>query len=131
MHNKCWLHRDLKPDNFLIGTGKNANTVYMIDFGVSKRYINLKTSNHILYSENQSLIGTISYASVNNHLGVEQSRRDDIESLGYVFINFFNGGLPWERMKGGSDRIKGEKVKNMKQEKSVRERFPSLPEEVH
>ena len=102
----------------------------MIDFGVSKRYINLKSSNHILYSENQSLIGTISYASINNHIGIEQGRRDDIESLGYVIINFLNGGLPWERQKG-NDRVKAEKVKQMKQEKSVRERFPDLPEEVY
>lgn len=67
MHGKCWLHRDIKPDNFMIGTGKNSNIVYMIDFGVSKRYINIKSNNHIEYSDNKSLCGTISYASINNH----------------------------------------------------------------
>ena len=70
MHTKQFLHRDIKPDNFLIGTEKNAHNVYCVDFGLAKRYIK-KDGYHIEYKEGKSLTGTARYASINTHLGIE------------------------------------------------------------
>ncbi|OJD21714.1 CK1/CK1/CK1-D protein kinase [Blastomyces percursus] len=81
VHTKSVIHRDIKPDNFLMGIGKTASRVNIIDFGLAKRYCHPKTRLHIPYREDKHLISTSRYASINTHQGVEQSRRDDIESL--------------------------------------------------
>uniref|UniRef100_A0A4W4F070 non-specific serine/threonine protein kinase n=1 Tax=Electrophorus electricus TaxID=8005 RepID=A0A4W4F070_ELEEL len=83
IHSKNFIHRDVKPDNFLMGLGKKGNLVYIIDFGLTKKYRDARTHQHIPYRENKNLTGTARYASINTHLGIEQSRRYDLESLGY------------------------------------------------
>lgn len=110
MHAKGFLHRDLKPDNFLMGLGRKANQVYVIDFGLAKRYRDPSTSCHIPYKSNKNLTGTARYASCNTHLGIEQSRRDDLESLGYVFLYFLRGSLPWQGLKGATKKQKYDKI---------------------
>jgi serine/threonine protein kinase len=70
-HNNHFIHRDMKPDNFLVGVAKKANLIYAIDFGLAKRYREPKTGEHIPYKDNKSLTGTARYASVNAHLGIE------------------------------------------------------------
>ena len=89
------MHRDVKPDNFLMGFGSRANDVYVIDFGLANRYIDPRTYEHIPPNY-VSLVGTARYASVNAHFGCEVSRRDDIESLLYVLLYFLKGSLPWQ-----------------------------------
>ncbi|NP_001151462.2 Casein kinase 1-like protein 3 [Zea mays] len=110
MHSKGYLHRDIKPDNFLMGLGRKANQVYIIDFGLAKRYRDSTTNRHIPYRENKSLTGTARYASCNTHLGIEQSRRDDLVSLGYVLLYFLRGSLPWQGLKAATKAQKYDKI---------------------
>ncbi|KAL7602320.1 casein kinase 1-like protein 10 [Lactuca sativa] len=114
MHTRGFLHRDIKPDNFLMGLGRKANQVYIIDYGLAKKYRDLQTHRHIPYRENKNLTGTARYASVNTHLGVEQSRRDDLESLGYVLMYFLRGSLPWQGLKAGTKKQKYDKISEKK-----------------
>lgn len=94
MHAKGFLHRDIKPENFVIGTEGSHHNVYVIDFGLSKKYLD-QNNNHISEEINKGLVGTARYTSINSHKGFEQSRRDDLEALGYVLIYLARGELPW------------------------------------
>ena len=78
LHSKNFIHRDIKPENFLMGLKRQSHVAYLIDFGLSKRYRDSKNHQHIPYKENKNLTGTARYASINSHLGIEQSRRDDL-----------------------------------------------------
>ena len=100
LHKSNYIHRDIKPENFVIGTKENANVINLIDFGLSKKYKHSKNNQHIPYREGRNLIGTARYVSVNTHLGIEQSRRDDLESIGYVMIYFLKSFLPWQGLQG-------------------------------
>ncbi|KAG5400506.1 hypothetical protein IGI04_015113 [Brassica rapa subsp. trilocularis] len=147
-HSRGFLHRDIKPDSFLMGLGRKANQVYIIDYGLAKKYKDFQTQKHIPYRENKNLTGTARYASVNTHLGIgkdcfhlitsvavlseafdnsfssllthfvcmlkEQSRRDDLESLGYVLMYFLRGSLPWQGLKGGTKKQKYDKISEKK-----------------
>ncbi|KAK8939378.1 Casein kinase I isoform delta-like [Platanthera guangdongensis] len=119
VHGKSFLHRDIKPDNFLMGLGRRANQVYIIDFGLAKKYRDSSSHQHIPYRENKNLTGTARYASMNTHLGIEQSRRDDLESLGFVLMYFLRGSLPWQGLKAGTKKQKYEKISDKKVSTSI------------
>ncbi|KAJ9700719.1 hypothetical protein PVL29_006169 [Vitis rotundifolia] len=129
MHSRGFLHRDIKPDNFLMGLGRKANQVYIIDYGLAKKYRDFQTHKHIPYRENKNLTGTARYASVNTHLGVEQSRRDDLESLGYVLMYFLRGSLPWQGLKAGTKKQKYDKISEKKMLTPIEVLCKSYPSE--
>ncbi|KAJ1630545.1 kinase-like domain-containing protein, partial [Pavlovales sp. CCMP2436] len=99
IHERGVLHRDIKPANLLVGLGTHGNQIYMIDFGIAKMYRNPTTLQH-----NQELArdftshttGTTLFASARANLGQEQSRRDDLEAIGYVLMYLLRGSLPWK-----------------------------------
>ncbi|CAM6058027.1 unnamed protein product [Sphagnum tenellum] len=129
VHSKSFIHRDVKPDNFLMGLGRRSNQVYVIDFGLAKKYRDYSTHQHIPYRENKNLTGTARYASVNTHLGIEQSRRDDLESLGYVLMYFLRGSLPWQGLKAGTKKQKYEKISEKKMSTTIEALCKSYPSE--
>lgn len=110
IHNKYFIHRDIKPDNFLMGSNRRCNQLYLIDFGLAKKYRSTRTLKHISYKNNQPLTGTARYASINTHSGIQQSRRDDLEALGYVFMYFLCGRLPWQNLKALNKKQKYERI---------------------
>lgn len=113
-HEMTYIHRDLKPENILIGMEENAQTVYLIDFGLAKRWKNVQTNEHIPYRDKKSLTGTARYASANTHLGIEQSRRDDLEGAGYVILYLLKGELPWQGLRARNKDDKYRKIKECK-----------------
>merc|ERR1712072_1497406 len=129
VHTRSFIHRDVKPDNFLMGLGKKANQVNIIDFGLAKKYRDPRTHQHIAYREDKNLTGTARYASINTHLGIEQSRRDDLESLGYVLLYFLRGSLPWQGLKAATKKHKYEKISERKMATPIEVLCKELPKE--
>ena len=127
LHKHNFIHRDIKPENFMIGSQATSNIIYLVDFGLSRRFKNAKNNQHIPYREGRNLIGTARYVSVNTHLGIEQSRRDDLESIGYVLIFFLKGYLPWQGMKG---RDKYQRIMEKKLQIPIDILCLGLPEEM-
>lgn len=129
IHSKSFIHRDIKPDNFLMGLGKRGNQVNVIDFGLAKKYRDPKTHMHIPYREKKNLTGTARYASVNTHLGVEQSRRDDLESLGYVLLYFCRGSLPWQGLRAATKKQKYDRIMEKKMTTTIESLCRGFPRE--
>lgn len=131
VHTKDYLHRDIKPDNFLIGghqLGK-AGLLHIIDFGLSKRYRERKTQKHVPFGEGKGFLGTARFASVNAHRGVVQGRRDDLEAVGYVLAYFLRGNLPWQGIRADSKPELYKKIAAMKESTPMEELCEHLPVE--
>ena len=129
IHNKNLIHRDIKPDNFVMGLGNNASQVFVIDFGLAKRYRDPNTHEHCRFVEGKSLTGTARYASVRALDGCEQSRRDDLESLGYVWIYLLRGNLPWMGLNIRDADKKYAKICEMKKSTSFEQLCAGFPDE--
>ena len=127
LHARHLIHRDIKPANFVIGLNDQAANVYCVDFGLSKRYRHPKTLQHIPHRDGRSLTGTPRYASINNHLGIEQSRRDDLESIAYILIYFLKGSLPWQGLKAKNASKKYMLILNKKQSVSIAQLCQGCP----
>ncbi|CAF1193935.1 unnamed protein product [Rotaria sp. Silwood1] len=129
VHTCHLVHRDIKPDNFLMGVKSMGNTVYIIDFGLSKRYRDPKSLVHIPWKSNKSLTGTARYASINAHKGSEQSRRDDLEAISYVFMYFIMGTLPWQGLQATARKSKFERIAEMKMKMTSEQICKNYPKE--
>jgi len=128
IHSKNIIYRDIKPQNFLIGKD-DPNVIYIIDFGLCKKYRSSKTGKHILPRKNEYIYGTIKYSSVHALSQKESSRRDDIISLGYMLIYLFKGSLPWDfEMKKFNIQIY-KKILYLKKTNSNGTLFNNLPKE--
>lgn len=128
LHNIGYLHRDIKPDNFLIGIGKKKSRIFLIDFGLSKTFLG-ENKEHIPYRTDRSFTGSFRYSSIRNHKGIEQSRRDDLESIGYMLIFFLKGRLPWQGLKGSTKTKRSSNIFNTKNNTSLNELCKDLPKE--
>eukprot|EP00607_Mallomonas_marina_P007674 CAMPEP_0182416324 /NCGR_PEP_ID=MMETSP1167-20130531/590_1 /TAXON_ID=2988 /ORGANISM="Mallomonas Sp, Strain CCMP3275" /LENGTH=346 /DNA_ID=CAMNT_0024588985 /DNA_START=294 /DNA_END=1334 /DNA_ORIENTATION=- len=127
LHEYHLVHRDIKPDNFTIGVEPNHNVVFLVDFGMGKRYRNPDTRLHYPFRDGRSLSGTPRYASINNHLGIEQTRRDDLEAIGYILIYFLKRGLPWQGLKAKEKHAKYREILLKKQEISIERLCDTCP----
>ncbi|CAD8044331.1 unnamed protein product [Paramecium primaurelia] len=129
IHKRGVIHRDIKPENILMGRGNDSQQVYMVDFGISKKYRN--NNQHISFQENKPFLGTTRYASISAHKGYELSRKDDLESLGYVFIYLLRGNLPWQNITSTSDKEKTKLVGKLKMELELKDLCKGLPIEFY
>ena len=121
IHRKGFVHRDIKANNFTIGRGEKAKTVHIIDFGLAKKYKDLKTGQHIAVRGGKSLVGTARYASIASHDGYEQCRRDDLESLGYLLLYFLRGKLPWQGIQMHNKAEKYAEIGRMKKQANIKD----------
>ena len=132
LHNNRIIHRDIKPNNFVWGnfsnkiSNLNLKTIYLIDFGLSDTYCN-ELNEHVEYSSGNNFVGTLRYASLNAHLGIKMSRRDDIESIIYVLIFLYKGNLPWQGVKAKTKNERMNAIKNIKFNTSIDELTKDLP----
>lgn len=135
VHSKGILHRDLKPANFVIGSlqgSKDKTSVYILDFGLARPYRYPEPPHqHIPYKDHISVTGTPRFASINNHLGREQSRRDDLESIMYMLIYFVLGKLPWQNLKKTKDRMKKHRILAHKKQEHAERLCEDLPVEFN
>ena len=127
IHSKDYIHRDIKPHNFLMGL-KDPNMLYIIDFGLAKKYRS-KKGKHIKFSITNNIIGTPRYCSYNALRGAEQSRRDDLESLFYVILYFFRGSVPWQNLKIKSRNERFKRINEIKKKINYKILCKDLPEE--
>ena len=111
--------------------GLNDSLIYLIDFGLTKKFRNSTTNQHIPYKEEKKLTGTVRYLSINAHLGVEQSRRDDLESIGYLLVYLMKGSLPWQGVEANSKLAKFQKICELKQSTSLDELCKGIPRKIN
>ena len=138
IHKQGIIHRDLKPENLLVTKNIRDGLIYLIDFGLSKKYKDLKTDVHIPFKNERPITGTIRYISINTHKGYEQSRRDDLESACYIILYFLTGKLNWDgiKCKTREEKIqkimeKKEEFKNNKEYKNLSQSFCNIFEYVY
>lgn len=126
LHSKGIIHRDIKPENFMWGINGKIHHLYMIDFGLSKRYYDKV---HIAFRSKLSLTGTARYASINAHKGFEQSRRDDLEAIGHMLLYFLRGSLPWSGLEAKTKEEKYRKIREKKETTKLAELCAGFPEQ--
>jgi serine/threonine protein kinase len=126
LHSKCIIHRDIKPENFMWGTRDRVHHLYIIDFGLSKRYWDKA---HCQIRDKLSLTGTARYASINAHKGFEQSRRDDLEAIGHMLLYFLRGSLPWSGLDAKTKEEKYRKIRMKKEETALSDLCHGYPKE--
>ncbi len=123
------MYRDVKPENFLLGRrdGRERNIIHLVDFGLAAFFRDPSSGRHLPYRDLKTMTGTARYMSVHSHLGKLQSRRDDLESIGYVLVYFARGSLPWQGLRTNNTREKYRKIRDSKMKCPARELCRGLP----
>ena len=129
IHDRHIIHRDIKPDNFVMGLNKQNGILYLLDFGLAKKYRSSKTLEQYPYIKKKKLTGTARYASIHALEEMEQSRRDDLESVGYVLMYFLRGELPWQGLKIKSKEDRYKKILDKKKETTSEQLCKDFPDE--
>ena len=129
IHDRHIIHRDIKPDNFVMGANENNAHLYLLDFGLAKKYRSSRTLIQYPLIKKKKLTGTARYASIHALEEMEQSRRDDLESVGYVLMYFLRGGLPWQGLKIRSKEDRYKKILAKKKETTPEELCKGFPDE--
>ena len=129
IHDKNIIHRDVKPDNLSVGYDDPCQ-IYFLDFGLAKKYRSSKTLKHNPMIKHTKLTGTARYASINALTGLEQSRRDDLESFGYVLAYFYRGELPWMGIHAKNKEDKYSKILNIKKNLDTKNLLNNSPKEL-
>ena len=127
IHSKHIIHRDIKPDNFVLGSDEFNAYLYLVDFGLAKKYRSSKTLKQNPYMKKKKLTGTARYASIHAMEEMEQSRRDDLEAVSYVIMYFIRGNLPWQGLKLKSNEDRYQKILEKKKEISTEELCSEYP----
>jgi len=130
IHEQCFIHRDIKPENFALGSLKHSKRIYLIDFGFTKKYLD-SNGDHIKLKRDKYLIGTRRYVSLNTHKGLEQSRRDDMESLGYLFLYLWcDCKVPWMDLKCPDKEALSKLIEGLKESTDLFNINPNCPPEI-
>lgn len=129
IHERGIIHRNLHPSNFLLGIHENSNQLFLIDFGIAKCYLDPSTEEHIPYQVGKEFLGSSQFVSINTHMGLEQSRRDDLEALGYVMIFLMKGTLPWLGITSNRRDLLNEQILESKLLTSYESLCEGLPKE--
>ena len=128
LHDRHYVHLDVKPDNFALGIGELSNQVFLIDFGLTQLFRNPTTGSQTVQINGSSTIGTVRYSSINCHLGLTPSRRDDLESLVYAIVYLAKGSLPWQGIIVQPGQIHQDKVLRVKRATTVKALCKGLPQ---
>ena len=131
MHEVGFIHSDQKPANIMVGTKSKNSTVYLIDFGLSKKWRNETTYEHVPLVDGRNVSGTARYASLNNHFGYTKSRRDDLEEAGHVLLHLLNGSLPWAGITDPVKKVMYNKIRDVKVSVPLKNLTEGLPREFH
>jgi serine/threonine protein kinase len=128
LHNHHYVHLDVKPDNFMMGTGDKSNRVFLIDFGLTRLFRNPATCKHVTQVKGLDVTGTVRYSSINSHLGRTQSRRDDLESLAYTIVYLVKGRLPWQGVAIRPGQVHHNEVLKLKQATTAKTLSEGMPQ---
>ena len=127
LHDRHYIYLDIKPDNFVLGIGELSNQVFLIGFGLAQLFRNPATCSHTMQIDRSSTIGTICYSSINCHLVLTPSQRDDLESLVYIIVYLVKGSLPWQGITIQPSQIHQDEVLRMKQATTINTLCEGLP----